>query len=57
MVSNIIKNILEFADIKSQDLVLEIGPGRGALTHYIFNYTNNVILIFCNSNVSVAITS
>ncbi len=42
---NIIRKILEFSDIKSEDLILEIGPGKGALTYYIFNYTNNVILV------------
>jgi len=42
---NIIKKILEFSDIKQKDLVLEIGPGKGALTNYIFNYTDNVVLV------------
>jgi len=42
---NIIKKILEFSDINKEDLVLEIGPGKGALTNYIFNYTDNVVLI------------
>ena len=40
---NILKNIVESADLKENDLVIEIGPGLGNLTHYILEKKAHVI--------------
>lgn len=40
---NILKNIVESADVTQEDTVIEIGPGLGNLTHYILEKNANVI--------------
>ncbi len=40
---NIIKNIVEKSLISKDTLVIEIGPGAGALTHMLATYAKNVI--------------
>ena len=43
--NNIIDKIIRSADIKPQDCVLEIGPGRGALTEYLADKAGRLVLI------------
>ena len=40
---NIIKKIVEKADIKEDSLIIEIGPGLGALTEQLLKYSKDVI--------------
>ena len=40
---NILNKIVNSININSDDLVIEIGPGSGALTEFIVNKTNKVI--------------
>lgn len=42
---NIIKKVIESADLKQDDFVLEIGPGRGALTFELAKYAGKVLAI------------
>ena len=39
------KRIVSYADIKKDELVLEIGPGKGALTKYLIKKTKKLVLI------------
>ena len=43
--NNIIGKIIHSADIKPEDRVLEIGPGRGALTEYLVRKAGRLVLI------------
>jgi 16S rRNA (adenine1518-N6/adenine1519-N6)-dimethyltransferase len=43
--NNIIDKIIHSADIKADDCVLEIGPGRGALTDYLARKAGRLVLI------------
>jgi 16S rRNA (adenine1518-N6/adenine1519-N6)-dimethyltransferase len=43
--NNIIDKIIHSADIKPEDCVLEIGPGRGALTDYLARKAGRLVLI------------
>jgi 16S rRNA (adenine1518-N6/adenine1519-N6)-dimethyltransferase len=43
--NNIIDKIIHSADIKAEDSVLEIGPGRGALTEYLARKAGRLVLI------------
>lgn len=43
--NNIIDKIIHSADINSEDSVLEIGPGRGALTEYLARKAGRLVLI------------
>ena len=43
--NNIIDKIIHSADINPQDSVLEIGPGRGALTEYLARKAGRLVLI------------
>jgi 16S rRNA (adenine1518-N6/adenine1519-N6)-dimethyltransferase len=43
--NNIIDKIIRSADIKPEDCVLEIGPGRGALTEYLARKAGRLVLI------------
>jgi 16S rRNA (adenine1518-N6/adenine1519-N6)-dimethyltransferase len=43
--NNIIAKIIQAADIKPDDRVLEIGPGRGALTEYLARKAGRLVLI------------
>lgn len=40
---NILRNIVESANVTEQDVVIEIGPGLGNLTHYILEKNAKVI--------------
>jgi len=40
---NIIKKIVREIDPKPDDIIVEVGPGRGALTKHIYGKTNNFI--------------
>ena len=42
---NILSDIVEVSDIKENDLVIEIGPGLGNLTHYLLQKAKYVLLI------------
>jgi len=42
---NIIKKILKYADIKNSEHILEIGPGKGALTEHLSNLAKSVTAI------------
>lgn len=42
---NIIHKIVSAFEIKPKDLILEIGPGEGALTKYILEKTQNLIVV------------
>ena len=47
---NIIRKIIEKIDIKNGDNVLEIGPGKGALSEYLISITKNLILVEIDNN-------
>ena len=40
---NILMKIIDAVDVKEDDLVIEIGPGQGALTKYLKLYHSNLI--------------
>lgn len=40
-----IDEIIEFSDLKSDETVLEIGPGKGALTEFLVNKVKSVIAV------------
>ena len=42
---NISKKIVEAVNLKEFDKIVEIGPGKGALTKYLFEFSNKLILI------------
>jgi 16S rRNA (adenine1518-N6/adenine1519-N6)-dimethyltransferase len=48
---NIIQKIVKLANIKSQDTVLEIGPGLGALTRHLLSANSNVNVVEFDSSV------
>ncbi|GMN90088.1 16S rRNA (adenine(1518)-N(6)/adenine(1519)-N(6))-dimethyltransferase RsmA [Francisella sciaenopsi] len=48
---NIIRKIVQLANIKKDDIVLEIGPGLGALTRYILTCSNNVNVVEFDASV------
>lgn len=48
---NIIRKIVQLANIKKDDMVLEIGPGLGALTRYILTYSNHVSVVEFDASV------
>ena len=43
--NNLSKKIVNLLNIKDDDLILEIGPGKGSLTKYIVEKTNNLHLV------------
>ncbi len=43
--TSVVKTILESADLRSGDTVVEVGPGRGALTSDIVSQSGKVLLI------------
>lgn len=47
---NICRNIVSAFEIKKNDLVVEIGPGKGALTKYLVNLTKNLAVIELDEN-------
>lgn len=42
---NVISRIINAADINEKDAVLEIGPGRGALTEHLVQKAGNLVLV------------
>ena len=48
---NIIKKIVREIDPKPDDTIVEIGPGRGALTEYIYGKANNFIAVEVDKRV------
>jgi 16S rRNA (adenine1518-N6/adenine1519-N6)-dimethyltransferase len=42
---NIVKKIIESSDIKAQDIILEIGPGDGFLTQFLFEKAKKIISV------------
>jgi 16S rRNA (adenine1518-N6/adenine1519-N6)-dimethyltransferase len=46
-----INTILEILDIKNNDYVIEIGPGKGALTKHIINKTKNYVGVEKDKNL------
>jgi 16S rRNA (adenine1518-N6/adenine1519-N6)-dimethyltransferase len=47
---NISRNIVDTFDIKTGDNVLEIGPGKGAITKYILEKTSNLAVVELDRN-------
>lgn len=47
---NICRNIVSAFEVKKDDLVLEIGAGKGALTKYLAKLTNNYAVIELDKN-------
>lgn len=47
---NISRNIVSLFNVKSNDLVIEIGPGRGALTKYLIEKNSNLIAVELDKN-------
>ena len=43
--SDVISDIIDFADIQSDDTILEIGPGVGFVTEQLVKYAKKVIAI------------
>ncbi len=39
------KRIVSYAEIKKNEVVLEIGPGKGALTNYLIKKTKKLVLV------------
>lgn len=52
---NIAHKIVESANIQKDDLVIEIGPGKAALTDILKDYTDNLIAIDIDSNLATAL--
>ncbi|ABK89455.1 16S rRNA (adenine(1518)-N(6)/adenine(1519)-N(6))-dimethyltransferase RsmA [Francisella tularensis subsp. novicida] len=48
---NIIRKIVQLANIKKHDIVIEIGPGLGALTRYLLSSSNNVSVVEFDASV------
>lgn len=48
---NIIRKIVQLANIKKHDIVVEIGPGLGALTRYLLLSSDNVSVIEFDTNI------
>ncbi len=42
---NICRNIVNSFDIKPDDFIIEIGPGKGAITKYILEKTQNLVVV------------
>ena len=42
---NISKKIVNSVSLKEFDKIVEIGPGKGALTKYLFEFSDKLILI------------
>ncbi|MFA5778008.1 MAG: 16S rRNA (adenine(1518)-N(6)/adenine(1519)-N(6))-dimethyltransferase RsmA [Candidatus Paceibacterota bacterium] len=40
-----LKKIIEAGEIKPEDIILEIGPGKGALTEKLFEHSNKIIAV------------
>lgn len=49
---NILKKIVEEANISKDDLIIEIGPGIGSLTKYLLDYAGDVISIEIDNDLA-----
>lgn len=47
----IASSIVDFLDINEKDFILEIGPGLGSLSHYLFLNSNKVDLVDIDENM------
>ncbi len=52
---NIANRIVESADIQKTDTIIEIGPGKAALTDILKDYTDNLIAVDIDSNLAQAL--
>lgn len=52
-----LEHIVDFADLSKQDLVLEIGPGHGALTQYLVQNAEKVIAVEFDSKLAKSLKS
>ena len=52
---NIAYRIVESANIKKTDTIIEIGPGKAALTDILKDYTDNLIAVDIDSNLAQAL--
>ena len=52
---NIAYRIVEAADIQQSDTIIEIGPGKAALTDILKDYTNNLIAVDIDSDLVSAL--
>ena len=52
---NIAHRIVEAADIQRTDTIIEIGPGKAALTDILKDYTDNLIAVDIDSNLAQAL--
>jgi len=48
---NIAERIVEAADIKKSDVILEVGPGKGVLTNFLIQKSNHVIAVEKDKNL------
>ena len=42
---NIARKIISLLDISPNDVIVEIGPGKGILTHFFFNFENKIYAV------------
>jgi len=49
--NEIVKKIVESANLKADDLVLEIGPGKGVLTEELAKYAGKVVAVEIDENL------
>jgi 16S rRNA (adenine1518-N6/adenine1519-N6)-dimethyltransferase len=48
---NIVRKIIKAIDVKREDVIVEIGPGRGALTKHLMHLTDNFIAVEIDGRV------
>jgi dimethyladenosine transferase len=49
--SNILKNIIGYADVTKDDFVIEIGPGIGSMTQYLAEAAREVVAVEIDKNL------
>jgi len=49
---NVLEKIIQAADLKADDLVIEIGPGQGVLTEELIKHTGKVLAIEIDKNLA-----
>lgn len=52
---SVLEEIIDTADLSPNDLVLEVGPGLGALTAYLVNKTKQVLALELDKNFEQAL--
>ncbi len=50
--AEIAKKIIDLVQIKSDDKILEIGPGLGSLSHYLTGFSNDITLLDVDNNMT-----